>query len=80
MNADQRKWRQIHTDAVCGFLQESPGAGQGAPGYCTRSAGGEVVAAGSPGGAGRKAQGAATGCEGRRYTQPANWPKKTKNS
>ena len=37
-----------------------------------RSAGGEVVAAGSPGCAAHKAQEAATGCAGRRYKQPAN--------
>ena len=42
------------------FPQENPGAGRGAPG-------GEFVAAGSPGGAGRKPQGAATVCAGRRY-------------
>ena len=55
--------------AVFLFPQESPGAGRGAPGYCARSAGGEVIAAGSSGGAGRKTQGAATGCAGRRHSQ-----------
>ena len=82
MNADQRKWRQ-HSDAVCCFpflAGKSWGRTRRSWLLCSVGWRRSRRCCGSPEGAGRKAQGAATGYAGRRYTQPANRPIKKKNS